>query len=199
MVRPFVRYGIVAPFIAGAVVIALISGVLLTVTTPRPGDASRPQLTPAVVPVVPGRTSALLPAATLTVSGKPTPLGRLHPGVLLIIPIDCRCGQTVSRLTAQATGRHVRIWLVADGRSGKAAKDVTELAAGPAGGQAAVVEDPGRVLSLTYHATGVTAVLVEWDGRVLSVRRDLMPDTDLTKALEELRANASGPATITPF
>lgn len=182
LARPFTRYGIAAPFIASAVLIALISGVLMTVVSPRQGppvvqvpptSPQRPQ---------PGQLGGALPTGTVIAGARRIAIARFFAaaGVIMLVPRACACDAAVRSLARQAGLQRLKIWLIADGRTGKDAEDVRRLAAG---GLAISAEDPGRVLSTTYRALGLTAVLLRPDRVVHEVIRDVRAGRDYTASL----------------
>jgi hypothetical protein len=187
--RPFTRYGIAAPFIASAVLIALISGVLMTVVSPRP--------TPRTIQVPPtgpsrprpGQIGGALPAGTLVVGDRRIPITEFAnvAGVIVIVPRLCHCDTAVTNIAQQAGSLQLQVWLVADGLTGKAAAEVHHLAATATHGFGLVADDPDRVLSSTYRATGLTAVLLRTDKVVRKVLRAVRPGRDLAPDLRALQ------------
>ncbi|MCP9982396.1 hypothetical protein [Actinomadura madurae] len=103
LARPFTRFGVAIPIIAGALLVALLSGVLMTAFGPRP--ASRPtgaQLAPRPS-ASPGEVGGLLPDRQVDlVAGDHTPkrLIDLRPGVIAIAPPGYRCENLVAELAA---------------------------------------------------------------------------------------------------
>ncbi|GAA0367671.1 hypothetical protein NE235_03475 [Actinoallomurus spadix] len=188
LARPFTRYGIAAPFIASAVLVALISGVLMTVVSPRPTTRAVQVPPTGVVRHRPGDPGGALPTGTLIVNGRGMPIDTLVnvAGVVLIVPRDCRCDATVTHVAQQAVSQGVQTWVIADGRTGKDADDVRRLADTVPRGDAIPAEDPGRVLSTTFRAAGLTAVLVGPDKIVRDIVRGVLPDRNLTPALQAL-------------
>jgi hypothetical protein len=188
LARPFTRYGIAAPFIASAVLVALISGVLMTVISPRP-DPHAIQVPPTgAVRHRAGEPGGGLPEGDLLVGGRRMPVGTLInvAGVILIVPRDCHCDATVTHVAQQAAGQRLQTWVIADGRTGKEADDVRRLADTVPPGQAIPAEDPARLLSTTYRTAGLTAVLIRPDKIVRDVIRGLRPDRDLAPDLRAL-------------
>lgn len=187
--RPFTRYGIAAPFIASAVLVALISGVLMTVISPRPGP--RGVQVPPTGPqrLRPGDAGAALPAGEVIFRHKRVPVNRLVnvAGVVLVIPRDCQCDPAAENLIRQAGGQRLQVWLVADASADGDDKDVARLASGAQPGAALVADDPDRVLSTAYRAGGLTAVLVRTDRVVRTVIHDLRAGRDLTTDLHALQ------------
>lgn len=189
LARPFTRYGIAAPLIASAVVIALISGLLMTVVSPRPSSRTI-QVQPTWAPTYrPGQKDGPLPIGDITVDGKLTPVRDLvdRAGVIVIVPRACGCDGAVSSLAQQAVNQRLQVWLVADGRSGTDAADVRTLAAGVPHGGAIAAEDPDRLLSSTYQAQGLTAVLLRPDHIVRDILRGVRADRDYAADLQPLQ------------
>jgi hypothetical protein len=186
--RPFTRYGIAAPFIASAVLVALISGVLMTVVSPRPTTHTVQVPPVGVVRHQPGEAGGGLPAGNLFVNGRRMPVDTLIniAGVILIVPRDCHCDAAVTHVAQQAVSARVQTWVIADGRSGKDADDVRRLADTVPRGDAVPAEDPDRVLSTTYRAAGLTAVLVRPDKIVRDVVRGVQLDQNLAPDLQAL-------------
>jgi hypothetical protein len=194
----FIRYGVAAPFIASAVLIALISGVLMTVIAPRQTSRSLPSTAPSAPKAAPGQIGGPLPNVSLSVNGTPTLLTKkIHPGVIAIVPQHCACDQLVKQLAGEATGEQVPVYLVGDGAS---AKDVHNMYWKAAKGTASTVSDPSDVLATTYHAAGFTAVLVHSDGVVGEVLKNLNPhaNLDLAPQLRELSRPGAGAVVVTP-
>ncbi|GAB3987812.1 hypothetical protein GCM10029978_108070 [Actinoallomurus acanthiterrae] len=189
LARPFTRYGIAAPFIASAVLVALISGVLMTVVSPRPTDHAIQVPPTGVVRHRPGDAGGALPTGNVVVNGRKMPVDTLInvAGLVLIVPRDCHCDATVTRLAQQAVGQGFQTWMIADGRTGRDADDVRRLADTVSRGDAIPAEDPDRLLSTAYRAAGLTAVLVRTDGIVRDVVRGVQPTRDLTPDLRTLR------------
>lgn len=187
--RPFTRYGIAAPFIASAVLIALISGVLMTVVSPRP--APRPIQVPPTGPtrLRPGDIGAGLPSGDVVVGGRPTSLADFVTvaGIILIVPPDCRCDFAVRHLAQQAGNLRLQAWLIADGRKDKAADDVHRLLVPAIQDFTTVADDPGRLLSSTYKAAGLTAVLVRTDRVVRKILKNVQTVQNLTPELQALQ------------
>ncbi|HEY0538967.1 MAG TPA: hypothetical protein VGD53_11375 [Actinoallomurus sp.] len=187
--RPFTRYGIAAPFIASAVLIALISGVLMTVISPRPNP--RTVQVPPTGPqrLRPGDAGGGLPAGNVIFRHKRVPVTELInvAGVVLVVPRECRCDAAAQGVIRQAGTQRLQVWLVADDRTDKDDGDVSRLADGTAPGEALVADDPGRVLSSAYRASGLTAVLVRTDRIVRKILRDLQAGRDITADLRPLQ------------
>ncbi len=133
--------GIILPLLACCLILALITGTLLTVFTatsnqnqavspgsvkptasqhdaePRPfrrRHVIRPKATTSPpAPAVPDTVPGTLPpGATITVGGQPVPVQRLSRAELVLIPSHCNCTSTVESLLYVATGAHARAYLV---------------------------------------------------------------------------------------
>jgi hypothetical protein len=187
--RPFTRYGIAAPFIASAVLIALISGVLMSVISPRPNP--RTVQVPPTGPqrLRPGDVGGGLPAGTVIFRHKRVPVTQLVnvAGVVLVVPRACDCDAAAQSLIRQAGGQRLQVWLVADGRTDKDDGDIARLATSATPGAALVADDPDRVLSSAYKAAGLTAVLVRTDRIVRKILRGIQGDRDITTELRPLQ------------
>jgi hypothetical protein len=186
LTRPFTRYGIAAPFIASAVLIALISGVLMTIVSPR-SNPPVVQVPPTGPPRQhPGEVGGGLPSGTVVAGGKRIPITGFFAvaGVIMIVPRACGCDTAVRGLTQQAGAQRLQVWLVADGRTGKDASDVRRLATR---GLAIPVDDPDRVLSTTYRSAGLTAVLIRPDKIVHEVIRGVRATEDYSAALRAVQ------------
>lgn len=187
--RPFTRYGIAAPFIASAVLVALISGVLMTVISPRPNP--RTIQVPPTGPqrLRPGDVGGGLPTGNVIFRHKRVPVTELVnvAGVVLVVPRECGCDAAAQGVIRQAGNQRLQVWLVADDRTDKDDKDVARLASGTAPGATLLADDPDRVLSTTYKSTGLTAVLVRTDRIVRKILRGLQAGRDVTADLRPLQ------------
>ncbi|MEU6036334.1 hypothetical protein ABZ801_13075 [Actinomadura sp. NPDC047616] len=216
LTRPFTRYGIAIPIIAGALLVALASGVLMTAFGPRPTPRpSTPMLAPHPT-AAPGRIGGYLPDAQVALIGRERariPLRDLRPGVIVIVPPECRCEALVAELAARTQEFELRFWITADRRADKAKPDeavrrLRQLAGAAHHGTAVLVDDTGNVLAGTYAppvasasptatasgaarpsgapATAPTAVLVAPDGVVTEVLHAPQPGPDLTNKIKAL-------------
>lgn len=187
--RPFTRYGIAAPFIASAVLVALISGVLMTVISPRPNPRSVQVPPTGPQRLRPGDVGGGLPTGNVLFRHKRVPADQLVnvAGVVLVVPRECACDDTAQGVIRQAGGQRMQVWLVADARADGDDKDVARLATGAVPGVALVADDPERVFSSTYQATGLTAVLVRTDRVVRKIIRGIRAGRDLTPDLRQLQ------------
>jgi hypothetical protein len=136
----------------------------------------------------PGETGGGLPTGNLIANGRKMPVETLIniAGVILIVPRDCHCDAAVTHIAQQAVYQGVQTWVIADGRAGRDADDVRRLADTVPRGDAIPAEDPDRLLSTTYRAAGLTAVLVRPDKIVRDVIRGVQPDRNLAPDLQAL-------------
>jgi hypothetical protein len=189
LARPFTRYGIAAPFIASAVLVALISGVLMTVVSPRPNP--RAVQVPPTGPqrLRPGDAGASLPAGNMIFRHKRVPITDLVnvAGVVLVVPRECGCDAGVQNIVRQAGDQRLQVWLVADDRTDKDDGDVSRLAGSSPPGAVLVADDPDRVFATTYRASGLTAVLVRTDRIVRRIIKGLQGGRTITADLRALQ------------
>ncbi|HUB37219.1 MAG TPA: hypothetical protein VMA72_00045 [Streptosporangiaceae bacterium] len=185
------RDGIVLPLLACFLVLALITGTLLTVFTATsdqnlarlPGygtGTSQPNTvssTPAALAPSPGvvPTQRPLPYGTLRLasSNAPIALRGLGQSMLVLVPRVCRCGPTVSWLARVAASQHVRAYLVGTPQT---KSEVLHLYSGlhPALRTALPVAlDNQQVLPANYPVSGVTAVLVTAPPQTVSFAQNL--------------------------
>lgn len=190
---PITRFGIAAPLIAGALLIALISGTLITVLGPEPTPKATGRPVADRPSARPGQIGGVLPDAQIVVPGHRRRLIDLRPAVILVIPPNCRCGATVNEVSRQAHEYAIGLYLVADQRGGTVPaeerdKEMRDLAGAARYGVAIVAEDAAAVLATTYQASGLTAVLVHADGVVDDVLRGLPPQPRLEQRLQHLQS-----------
>ena len=193
LVRPFTRYGLAAPIIATALLIAVVSGVLLTTLGPRPIPSSAPSgpasqaVTPAASPGVPGGP---LPAGTVTYGGTTHQIDQDLQGIVALIPQNCGCDDTIKALAARALPYDLKWFLVGAGSPDQA--QLNRLAADAGAGAITAVDQQG-VLSQTFHASGLTVLLVHTDHIV----RQIMPELQVAGIpaatdLEKLKGPGAG-------
>jgi hypothetical protein len=189
---PLTRGGMVLPLLASCLALTLLAGATLTMFSAGRGlqEPAQPtalatagRLTPA-----PAHVSAVLPATTAQVDGRPKQLRALAPAVLALIPSVCRCVTALRQLSAEAGTARVPVYLV--GARGWM-PEVDALAAQTSAaltsrGSTHVVDDAADVLGSVYHRAGLTVVLVYANGSVSAVRRDLEPGVQLTSSLQAL-------------
>ena len=172
---PLTRDGLVLPLLAGCLAMVLISGVLLTLFSAGQSGAPQPSARPTQNASI-SQPASQLPDATVTTAGGPVQLRTLFSTVLALVPPGCRCRAALRRLGQQATAAGVSFYLV--GTRGDMTQ-VRRLAASAPQPGSQVADDPGNVLARTYHARGLTAVLVRADDSVeTTVRNITVRDTE---------------------
>lgn len=172
---PLTRDGMILPLLAGCMVLALITGTLLTLFAA--GQADMPQqpqrgagptqsrVTPSSRPTA-GQVGALLPAGTVVIGGRNVPLRSLKPSVLALVLPGCQCVPALSQLVSEAGAAGVPLYLV---ETGSRVPGLARLASG-AGPAATVADDTGRVLAAFQPSgSGLTAILVRSSGTVARV------------------------------
>ncbi|RFU42542.1 hypothetical protein DZF91_06120 [Actinomadura logoneensis] len=194
LVRPFARFGVAIPIITGALLIALVSGVLMTSLGTRPEPRpTRAALAPHPSAPV-GRKGGFLPDGVVTVppSSKTKPLSDLRPGVVAVVPPKCSCAALVADLAKRTRELNAGLWLVADRRGSTASptetiKSLRALAGSAHDGDPIVLDDAKGVLAGHYAtspdgrpATGLTAVFVGNDGVVSEIRTSPQPGPELS-------------------
>ena len=194
LTRPFTRYGLATPVIALALLIAVVSGTLMTVFGPRsaiPRSAGTPATDGAASPQL-GMRGAPLPPGPVTIFGQPDGQMSDLVGLVALVPEGCRCDQAVREVTGQAKQYDLRRFLVGSHRWTKnTARELRELA-DTAGSGAKIVRDETAVLTQMYGAAGLTLLLVHTDGVVLDIRVNVQPGVKLLPQLEKLQRPGHG-------
>jgi hypothetical protein len=176
----------VLPLLASCLALTLLAGTLLTMFTARRALPSTMQTTSVPRPSRPavGQVGGLLPEASVTVgSGRSAALRDFHPSVLALVPAGCRCEAAARQLSRQAATASVNLYFVAAGSAVGQARTLARRS-GLSGDH--VVTDSRDVMGSTYQTAGLTAVLVDKDGAVRSIRRDLGPAAQLQNSLRAL-------------
>ncbi|HEX6471640.1 MAG TPA: hypothetical protein VF069_21250 [Streptosporangiaceae bacterium] len=222
LLRPFTRYGLAAPIIATALLIAIVSGTLLTVLGPH--AVPRPASTP-LAPRTSARAGQIggpLPDAQVTVDGERVALMDQRPAVIVMVPPNCGCDAAVSSLARQTAAHRIGVFLVAGPapvdrgqRPGSGNNSIkprpparqTPTAGATAGAAelralakkaaARVMADDGGVLVSTFRPNGVTAVFVHTDGIIGAVLGGLRADQRFDPQLEPLQR--PGQAALAPM
>ncbi|WP_019632799.1 hypothetical protein [Actinomadura atramentaria] len=201
LLRPVGRFGVAVPIVTLALLVAIVSGGLMTALGPRPVPRPTASLLARAPAAAAGEVGGPLPDGTVrlvTGPATPVPLASLRPGVIAVAPSDCRCADLVALLSGKAREYDLRFLLVADTR-GRAAsddavrKELRALAATAHDGAPELVADPGGVLAGAYApaagtaGAGLTTVLVQPDGIVTDVRTAAQAAPDLVERIKELR------------
>jgi len=183
---PLTRDGMVLPLLASCLALTLLAGTLLTMFTARRALPSATQTTSVPRPSRPavGQVGGLLPEASVTVgSGRSAALRDFHPSVLALVPAGCQCAAAARQLGQQAATASVNLYFVAAGSAVGQARTLARRS-GLSGDH--VITDSRDVMGSTYQTAGLTAVLVDKDGAVRSIRRDLGPAAQLQNSLRAL-------------
>jgi hypothetical protein len=203
---PLTRDGVVLPLLASCLVLALIAGTLLTVFTAGPGGglpgrttrpttsaraSSRPATSPPAGPAdSPIATSArTLPDIAIRFGARQTPLRRLTPAVVALVPAGCGCATAIGQLVRQAKAARIRFVLVSAKGRVAAARQLVAKALGPVH----VAEDFTGALYSDYPPRGLTAVLAGRDDSVTEAT-SLSPNFRLTNQLNALQAARAAPS-----
>jgi hypothetical protein len=198
LLRPFARYGVAIPIIAGALIVALVSGALMTVFGPRPAPRPTAGLLAPRPSAAPGQVGGVLPAGDVALDGaepRRVALRELRPGVIGIVPPACACERIVAELATRTREFELNLWLAADRREAPASpakvrKELQSLAGAARGGTPQILRDEQGILAATYRqspaAPGLTAVLVQPDGVVAHILHNPAPGADLTAKVKSL-------------
>jgi hypothetical protein len=180
--------GIVLPLLACCLILALITGTLLTVftatsdqlvtgtagtgkTSAPPSAAGSP---PAAAPSratsspaspLPVTLAGPVPDATIAVNGTlPIQVRDLSRAALVLIPANCNCTATVSWLISSVSGAHALTYLVYTASTKPAVGRLYESLSRSSRAQARLALDPDTRLPLSVPATlqsgGLTAILL---------------------------------------
>jgi hypothetical protein len=197
LLRPFNGPGggpaAIVPLIALCLAIALVGGALLSVLTigPTEQDAT---LTPSATPHATGAATPLstLPAGTLRLDGTTSePVRSLVSSAIVLVPDDCGCGPSLTRLAGQAYAAGARVYFVG---SGVPSAQLLEETVAYGGGHAVAADDADGVLTDAYHPAGLTVLLVFSDATA-EVRKNLAGNFQLDLTPGEL--NSPGAKTDT--
>jgi hypothetical protein len=200
LVAPFTRYGLAAPIIAAALLIAVASGTMLTVFGPHSAPKSTaPPLSPRPTARA-GQIGGPLPDAQVTIGGEESALIDHRPAVIIMVPPGCQCDAAVSALARQAAQRRIGVYVVAGPRDAAGTGAATappkpaELRGLAKKSATQVLEDDEGVLVSTYHPKGLTAVLVHTDGIVGGVVPVPPANQNFGNRLEPLQRPGQGVA-----
>lgn len=167
-----------------ALVLCAIVTVLLTMFAPSFDHGSQ-RATPLAsgVGVYPSDQHGLLPDVQLpAVDGSARAARALRPGVVLVLPAGCACGNQIGPLARDAVGQELNAYAIVGDNTGltqaSGVSDVTPY------------RDPGGQLSRTFapNSRALHAVIVDSDGRVLGVLTGSGLNTRLVDRLQQLFA-----------
>lgn len=179
------RRGPTPPLLIGVLVLATCGAALLVFGAPLKDSSPQP---------IAGRETsvgALLPDIDVSIDGEPQPLRTLRPAVLTLVPAGCGCEQALIHLVERARAHGVPLYLVESGGRTREL-NYTALLLSENGPRPQVVEEPRGVLASRYHASGLTAIVVDSSGTVTAVRRDLGPHAELDEDLTGLEPARQG-------
>lgn len=161
-------YGVLAPVVAAALIVTAILGSVMSLLGPRPPSPVRGAGAPRDSTVAPGRpgVGAALPDTSVAVDGIHTRLSNVRSAVVVTVPTNCRCANSVDSLVSTARSVGVAVYL-----SGRHA-DADAIAARD-GRYPRVLDGAQQAIANRYEPRGLSAVLVGRDGKVTDVLRDL--------------------------
>jgi hypothetical protein len=149
----------IVPLIALCLAIALVGGALLSVLTISPAERDT-VFTPSTSPRASSGPTRLttLPQGNVQLDGKTTePVRSLVSSAIALVPNGCACGQSLTRLTAQAYAAGARVYFVGTGApSAQLIEEANEYGKG----HAIAADDADGVLARAYDPTGLTVLLV---------------------------------------
>jgi hypothetical protein len=147
-------------FVIGVGLVLLITLLAMTISPKR---AAAPELLPLAEE---SATGPLLPAVSVDTGHGVRPLRDLRPGVIALVPADCRCDDGLSTLVNEAAQYRLPVHLVdTDDRSTPALR-ATAAKLGVVE-HPDVLSDPGGAMLHAWPAPALTLLLVASDGRVL--------------------------------
>jgi hypothetical protein len=183
-VSGFGGHAAIVPVIAACLAICLVGGALLSVVTMSPASAptlSSPSLS-AEPRVSPGDLTEL-PAGSVQLGTRTVPVRSLVTSTIALVPANCDCYTELGRLAEQAVAAHVGVYFAG---AGAVIPQLPSLVALYGDGAAVAAADYDNVLTLTYHPTSLTVLLVFKDARA-EVVRNLPADFPLAPTLRELK------------
>ncbi|HVT66097.1 MAG TPA: hypothetical protein VHD81_13165 [Mycobacteriales bacterium] len=176
--RLVARRGVVpAIVLVVAVGVAVAVAVLLSLMAPRtvgrPPSAAR-LAAPAVAP---GTLGGLMPSATLRAQDG-SPVGSrsavLRPEVFALVPVRCGCDDLLNALSGQAGSEQLRLAIVVPAATDDS---VAHLTSALDRGRPSVYFDPQATLATGVAGSGVTIVVVDRDGTIFHIERDVVDPT----------------------
>lgn len=177
-------YGVVAPVVAGALLVTAVFATLVGVLGPGGAPASSGTPDP-VSSVTEGYAGEPLPDAEGTVDGTPVQLSDLRSAVVVSVPAGCDCASSIDTLTSTARAGGIAVYL-----SGE--PDAMRELADRSGSYPHVLDGARAALAEHFTPKGLTAVLVDAEGQVAGVVRDLGSGDPLSaERLQQLAATPS--------
>jgi hypothetical protein len=204
LLRPFNGPGgggpaALVPLIALCLALALVGGALLSVLTISPAEQDT-NLSPSATPRASSGPDELtrLPLGNVQLDGKTTvPVRSLVSSAIALVPTGCACGESLTRLTAQAHAAGAHVYFVG---TGAPSEQLIEEANKYGKGYATPADDADGVLARAYHPIGLTVLLVFSD-TAAKVQRNLSGNFQLGLTPFELNspgANADAKASAEP-
>jgi hypothetical protein len=188
---PLQRPGALLPLVAGCLLVAMLSGMVLTMFSANTyisgfSDRRSPTASPARHPAQSAPATrppgAMLPDKPITVGGRRVALRTLRRVALAIIPAACGCDYALRELLAAAKQAKVPVYLIAPPGSRAA---VARLAASSRSPGARLATDTGNFLAAAYHPAGLTLLLVNYR-REVTVATKWLSAPQLTRRLASL-------------
>jgi hypothetical protein len=206
LLRPFNGPGgggpaALVPLIALCLALALVGGALLSVLTISPAEQDA-TLSPSATPRASSGPAGLtnLPQGNVLLDGETKSVRSLVSSAIALVPKDCGCGPSLSRLERQAVaaGANVIYFVGVGAPVAQVLAETTEFG----NGHAVRGDDADGVLRGAYHPTGLTVLLVFSDGTA-EVRKNLSGPFELGLTADELHfpganANAEPSAKANP-
>ena len=183
----FGGHAAIIPVIAACLAICLVGGALLSVVTMSPASAptlnspplsAQPSLSPGDLTELPTGSIRLGQLGAHTV-----PVRSLVTSTIALVPANCNCGPELDRLAGQAAAAHVGLYFAG---AGAVISQLPSLVALYGDGVAVAAADYDNVLTLAYHPTDLTVLLVFKDARA-EVVKNLPADFQLAPTLRELK------------
>jgi hypothetical protein len=189
LLRPFNGPGgggpaALVPLIALCLALALVGGALLSVLTISPAEQdSTPSLSAS--PRASGGPTGLtsLPSGNVQLDGENKPVASLVSSAIALVPKDCGCGGSLSRLEHQAIAAGAKVVYFVGVGAPSAQVEAETLQSG--NGHAVQGNDADSVLKDAYHPAGLTVLLVFSDARA-EVQKNLSGNFELGLTPDEL-------------
>jgi hypothetical protein len=180
--------------IIAAMAIAALVATLLTLMHPSEANQAPSQLPLAHTSIAAGQPNGLLPSASLrTTSGSTVDARNLRPGVIALIPLHCQCTARLRDLASDASRERLRLSVIAPSYPDA---EAASLPGQLDRADSAVLYDPTDQLRTSMAAEGLTLVVVDRDGTVYNVQRNVVsaPASNLSTLLQRmlLQTRASG-------
>ena len=197
LLRPFSGPGVggpaaIVPLVALCLALALVGGALLSVLTISPAeqDAGPSQSASPPVSTAPAVLTTL-PAGNVQLDGETRQVHSLVSSAVALVPANCGCGSSLSRLEGQAIAAGASLYFV--GTAGASSTQVMRDTVDYGHGHAIPGNDADGVLADAYHPAGLTVLLVFSDATV-EVRRDLSGPFELNLSPGELKQPGPKPS-----